>query len=401
MPENGSSTGRPAGTGQGTGGQDAGGQSTSGQSTSGQGASGQGAGGHGEASTGSASAGRRERAAGRTVSREVRLASRPSGPPVPENFELAEIDLPAPEDGEVLVRNLFMSVDPYMRGRMNDSRSYVPPFRIGEPLDGGALGEVVVSRAPGLSPGDVVVHGQGWREYAVIDAGQARTVEEIPGVPLSVYLGALGMTALTAYVGLLDIAGLKEGDVVFVSGAAGAVGSLAGQIARLKGASRVVGSAGSPEKIAHLLGDLGYDAAFDYHDGAVDEQLARVAPDGIDLYFDNVGGDHLRAAIGALRTHGRVAMCGAISAYNATGPVPGPDNLGLAVGKRLTLRGFIVSDHLDRTPDMIAEVGAWIREGKVAFTETVVDGLENAPQAFIDMLGGANTGKMVVRLGNR
>ncbi|GAA3006578.1 NADP-dependent oxidoreductase [Streptosporangium longisporum] len=338
---------------------------------------------------------------GRTVSREVRLVSRPSGPPVPENFELAETDLPAPADGEILVRNLFMSVDPYMRGRMNEGESYVPPFRIGEPLDGGALGEVVVSRAPGLSPGDVVYHGYGWREYAVLDAARARPVGETPGVPLSVHLGALGATGLTAYVGLLDIAGLKEGDVVFVSGAAGAVGSLAGQIARLKGASRVVGSAGSPEKITHLLDDLGFDAAFDYHDGAIGERLARAAPDGIDLYFDNVGGDHLRAAIGALRTYGRVAMCGAISAYNATGPVPGPDNLGLAVGKRLTLRGFIVSDHLDRMPDMVAEVGAWIREGRLVFTETVVNGLENAPMAFIDMLGGANTGKMVVRLGNR
>ncbi|MEU4836418.1 NADP-dependent oxidoreductase [Streptosporangium sp. NPDC023615] len=401
MSEEGSSNGRPAGDGQGAAGQGSGGQGSGGHGSGGHGSGGQGSGGRGEPSAGSASAGQRERAAGRTVSREVRLASRPSGRPVPENFELAEADLPAPEEGEVLVRNLFMSVDPYMRGRMNDARSYVPPFRIGEPLDGGALGEVAVSRAPGLSPGDVVVHGHGWREYAVLDAGQARKVEEIPGVPLSVYLGALGVTALTAYVGLLDIAGLKEGDVVFVSGAAGAVGSLAGQIARLKGASRVVGSAGSPEKITHLLDDLGFDAAFDYHDGAVDDQLARAAPDGIDLYFDNVGGDHLRAAIGELRTYGRVAMCGAISAYNATGPVPGPDNLGLAVGKRLTLRGFIVSDHLDRMPDMIAEVGAWIREGKVVFAETVVDGLENAPQAFIDMLGGANTGKMVVRLGNR
>ncbi|MER5645838.1 NADP-dependent oxidoreductase [Streptosporangium sp. NPDC002524] len=328
----------------------------------------------------------------------MRLASRPSGWPTPENFDLVEVRLPAPGDGEILVRNLFMSVDPYMRGRMNEGKSYTPPFRVGEPLDGGALGEVVVSHAPGLAPGDTVTHRSGWREYAVLDAKDARRVEEIPGVPLSAYLGALGMTGLTAYVGLLDIARFEEGEAVFVSGAAGAVGSMAGQIARLKGASRVVGSAGSREKVTHLVRDLGFDAAFDYRDGEIHEQLARAAPGGIDVYFDNVGGEHLEAAIDELRTYGRVAMCGSISSYNATEPVQGPRNIGLAVGRRLTLRGFIVSDHPDRLPDMIAEVGAWLREGKITFTETVVDGLENAPRAFIDMLRGANTGKMLVRL---
>ncbi|MEU4537091.1 NADP-dependent oxidoreductase [Streptosporangium sp. NPDC023825] len=328
----------------------------------------------------------------------MRLVSRPSGWPVPENFETVEAELPAPAEGEILVRNLFMSVDPYMRGRMNEGKSYTPPFQIGEPLDGGALGEVVASRAPGLAPGDTVTHRYGWREYAVLDAKEARKVEEIPGVPLSAYLGALGMTGLTAYVGLLDIARFEDGEAVFVSGAAGAVGSMAGQIARLKGASRVVGSAGSREKVAHLIRDLGFDAAFNYRDGEIHEQLARAAPGGIDVYFDNVGGEHLEAAIDELRTYGRAAMCGSISSYNATGPVPGPRNIGLVVGKRLTLRGFIVSDHPERLPDMIAEVGAWLREGKITFTETVVDGLENAPRAFIDMLRGANTGKMVVRL---
>ncbi|MGS2640935.1 NADP-dependent oxidoreductase [Streptosporangium sp. G12] len=328
----------------------------------------------------------------------MRLASRPSGWPAPENFETAEVEPPAPAEGEILVRNLFMSVDPYMRGRMNEGKSYIPPFQVGEPLDGGALGEVVVSRAPGLAPGDTVTHRYGWREYAVLDAKEARKVEEIPGVPLSAYLGALGMTGLTAYVGLLDIARFEEGEAVFVSGAAGAVGSMAGQIARLKGASRVVGSAGSREKVTHLISDLGFDAAFNYRDGEIREQLARAAPGGIDVYFDNVGGEHLEAAIDELRTYGRAAMCGSISSYNATEPVPGPRNMGLTVGKRLTLRGFIVFDHQARLPDMIAEVGAWLREGKITFTETVVDGLENAPRAFIDMLRGANTGKMLVRL---
>ncbi|WP_436760270.1 NADP-dependent oxidoreductase [Streptosporangium sp. V21-05] len=328
----------------------------------------------------------------------MRLASRPSGWPTPENFDLVEVRLPAPAEGEVLVRNLFMSVDPYMRGRMNEGKSYTPPFQVGELLDGGALGEVVASRAPGLAPGDTVTHRSGWREYAVLDAKEARRVEEIPGVPLSAYLGALGMTGLTAYVGLLDIAGFKDGEAVFVSGAAGAVGSMAGQIARLKGASRVVGSAGSREKVTHLVRDLGFDAAFNYRDGEIHEQLARAAPGGIDVYFDNVGGEHLEAAIDELRTYGRAAMCGSISSYNATEPVPGPRNIGLTVGKRLTLRGFLVFDHPARLPDMIAEVGAWLREGKITFTETVVDGLENAPKAFIDMLRGANTGKMLVRL---
>ncbi|GAA4223337.1 hypothetical protein FHR32_001234 [Streptosporangium album] len=335
---------------------------------------------------------------GRTVSREIRLASRPSGWPTEENFEPAEVELPAPAEGRILVRNLYMSVDPYMRGRMNEGESYMPPFEVGKALDGGAIGQVVESRAPGLAAGDLVLHGYGWREYAVMDARQARKIEEILGVPISAYLGVLGMPGLTAYVGLLDIAAFKEGDAVFVSGAAGAVGSLVGQIARRKGASRVVGSAGSQEKIAYLTGKLGFDAAFNYKTASVRKQLAQVAPDGIDVYFDNVGGDHLEAALDAFRPYGRTAMCGAISVYNAAEPVPGPSNLFLAVGKRLTLRGFLVGDHYDRMPDMIEEVGAWLRDGKITFEETVVDGLENAPKAFVDMLRGANIGKMVVRL---
>lgn len=338
-------------------------------------------------------------AAGRTVvSREIRLASRPTGWPVPENFELAEVEVPAPGPGQVLVRNLWMSVDPYMRGRMNDARSYVPPFEIGAPLEGGALGEVAESGVDGLAPGDLVLHGYGWRDYALVDAAQARKVEEIFGVPLSAYLGVLGMPGLTAYVGLLDIAAFKEGDAVFVSGAAGAVGGLVGQIARLKGASRVVGSAGSDQKVAYLTERLGFDAAFNYRTGPVRDLLARAAPDGIDVYFDNVGGDHLEAAVDALRRYGRIAMCGAISVYNAAEPQPGPGNLFQMIGKRLTLRGFIVCDHADRMPDMTAEVGAWLRDGEITFQETVADGLENAPAAFVDMLRGANIGKMIVRL---
>ncbi len=296
----------------------------------------------------------------------------------------------------MLVRNRWMSVDPYMRGRMNDAPSYVPPFELGEPLAGGAVGEVVESAADELEAGAVVQHELGWREYAVLGARHARRVDtEL--APEAAYLGVLGMPGLTAYVGLLDIAGLRDGDVVFVSGAAGAVGSLAGQIAKLRG-HHVVGSAGTPEKVEHLTGELGFDAAFDYHDADLSERLAQAAPDGIDVYFDNVGGEQLEAAIGALRTNGRVAMCGAISQYNATEPAPGPRTLALAIGKRLTLRGFIVRDHADRQEAFAHEVGAWLKEGRIHHRETVVDGLERAPEAFIGLLRGENTGKMLVKL---
>jgi NADPH-dependent curcumin reductase CurA len=332
--------------------------------------------------------------------REIQLAARPHGEPTLDDFRLAEVELSDPADGQVLVRNLVMSVDPYMRGRMNDVESYVPPFALDEPLDGGAIGEVVASRADGLGEGDLVLHDRGWREYAVLDARHARRID--PDLaPHSAYLGVLGNTGLTAYAGLLDVAGLREGDVVFVSGAAGAVGSVAGQIAKLRGHT-VIGSAGSAEKVAWLRDELGFDAAFDYHDGRVAKQLRAAAPDGIDLYFDNVGGEHLEAAIGALRRGGRVALCGAVSSYNATEPPAGPRNMHLAIGKRLTLRGFIVFDHLDRRGDFEREVGGWLREGRLHARETIVDGgIEQAPQAFIDLLRGANVGKMLVRLSPR
>jgi NADPH-dependent curcumin reductase CurA len=332
-----------------------------------------------------------------TPSREIRLAARPHGEPQPTDFDLAAVELPDPGDGQVLVRNTYMSVDPYMRGRMNDAKSYVPPYTLGAPLDGAAVGEVVASRADGLAEGDVVLHGLGWREHALLDAGAARKLD-LGGLSETAFLGVLGMPGLTAYVGLLDIAGLKDGDVVFVSGAAGAVGSLVGQIAKLRG-HRVIGSAGSAEKVAHLKDDLGFDAAFNYKDGPVAEQLAAAAPDGIDVYFDNVGGDHLAAALDAFNDYGRAALCGSIATYNDATPQPGPSNLFLAVGKRLTLRGFIVTDHGARMRDFINEIAPAVREGKVKFQETVVDGgLEQAPQAFIDLLRGANTGKMVVKL---
>jgi NADPH-dependent curcumin reductase CurA len=328
--------------------------------------------------------------------REIRLASRPSGWPTDDNFAFADVELGSPSAGELLVKNTFMSVDPYMRGRMNDVKSYVPPYEVGKALEGGAIGEVIESGVDGVAAGDLVLHNAGWRTHALVS--QYTPLTPVDGVSPSHFLGAMGMTALTAYVGLLDIAEFKPGDTVFVSGAAGAVGSLAGQFARLKGASRVIGSAGSAEKVAHLTGKLGFDAAFNYRDGDLREQLAQAAPDGIDVYFDNVGGDHLEAAIDALRNEGRVAACGSISMYNEKKLPPGPRNLFLLVGKRLKLRGFIVTDHYDRFRAMIADVGQWLASGELVAEETFADGLDNAPAAFLGMLRGENTGKMVVRL---
>jgi NADPH-dependent curcumin reductase CurA len=330
-------------------------------------------------------------------SREILLAARPVGEPEPSDFELAEVELPDPGPGELLVRNLWMSVDPYMRGRMRDADSYVQPFALGEPLQGGAVGEVVTSANDQVAVGQHVLHMLGWREYAILPAGQYRVVDTALA-PAPAYLGALGMPGLTAYVGLLDIAGLRDGDVVFVSAAAGAVGSTAGQIAKLRG-HRVIGSAGSAQKVAYLTDELGFDAAFNYRDGDVHTLLSQAAPDGIDVYFDNVGGDHLEAAITALHTHGRVAMCGAISVYNATTPPPGPRNMSMVVSKRLSLRGFIITDHGDRFADFVSEVGGYIRDGKLRYRETVVDGLEHAPDAFMGLFRGENLGKMVVKLG--
>ncbi len=331
------------------------------------------------------------------VSREILLAARPEAEPGPEHFELVEVPIPHPEAGELLVRNLWMSVDPYMRGRMWDRPSYVPPFQVGAPLEGGAVGEVLSrGEGGGPAPGTLVLHNYGWREYALVPAGQAMVLDG-EAVPPQAYLGVLGMTGLTAYAGLLDVAELREGDVVFVSAAAGAVGGVVGQIAKARG-HRVIGSAGSAEKVAYVRDELGFDAAFSYRDGPVAASLAAAAPDGIDLYFDNVGGEHLEAAIDALRLHGRVALCGAISVYNSGAP-SGPGNLVLAVGKRLTLRGFIVTDHFGRREAFLAEVGGLLRAGKIRYRETVFEGIERAPEAFIELLRGSNLGKMLVRLG--
>lgn len=339
-------------------------------------------------------------------SREVHPVSYPSGELGAENFEVVEAEVRGPADGEVLVRNTWTSVDAALRLRLRERApaGYFAAFPLDEPMDGIAtVGEVVESRAPGFAPGDVVRHGAGWREYAIVQAG----AEALGGVatlarvdtdvaPAEAYLGALGGSGLTAYTGLFRVAELREGDVVWISAAAGSVGSLAAQMAKLRG-HRVIGSAGSAEKVAYLLDELGLDAAFNYKDGPLLELLHAAAPDGIDVYFDNVGGSHLEAAIGALRKWGRVAMCGAISEYEAA-PQPGPGNLFLAVANNLTLRGFRASSYSQLLDEVAREVGAWLRDGKLVYRQTVVDGLERAPEALALLLRGDNTGKTLVRI---
>ena len=328
-------------------------------------------------------------------SREVRLAQRPVGEPKPEDFELAERELGEPGEGRLLVRNLFMSVDPYMRGRMNEARSYVPPYELGKAMYGGAVGEVVAGGEPGL-----VVHQLGWREAVLVDADRVQRGDVPDGVPASALLGALGMPGMTAWVGLTEIAPVAAGETVFVSAAAGAVGSVAGQLAKARGC-RVIGSAGAAEKVAYVRDELGFDAAFSHHDD-VRAALREAAPDGVDVYFDNVGGPQLEAAIGALNQGGRIALCGAVSQYNATEPAPGPRNLGLLVGKRGRVRGFIVSDHWDRFGEFRAEVGELVASGRLKMPETIVEGgIEAAPRAFVEMLRGEHLGKVVVRLSDR
>lgn len=329
------------------------------------------------------------------VAREIRLVARPRGFPDEELFEVAETSIPDPADGQLLIRNAYFSVDPYMRPRMNDVRSYVAPYTLGEAMPGGAVGRVAASRNDRFVEGDWVLHQLGWREWALSDGKAIRRVD--PSVaPVSTALGVLGMPGFTAWYGLFVLAEPKEGETVLVSGAAGAVGSAAGQMARIAGC-RVIGSAGSEEKLAWLR-DLGFDAIFNYREQRPREALAELAPEGIHMYFDNVGGDHLEAAIGALRTHGRVAACGSISRYNDVEPSPGPRNMFMVVTKRLRLQGYIITDHYDRFGEFAAQAGEWVRDGRLKYRETVVEGIENAPRAFCGLLRGENIGKMLVKV---
>jgi hypothetical protein len=363
-----------------------------------------------------------------------------------------EVDVPRPGPGEVLVRNTWTSVDAALRLRLRERvpAGYFPAFPLGRPMDGVmTVGEVVESRAEGYAPGDTVRHAAGWRDHAVVSAvevGKPRPAAGAgpPGSPLeagrpgpaagagppgslleagqpgsargrtlgglgeltkldlhlasaSDYLGVLGAAGLTAYAGLIHVAGLRDGDTVWVSAAAGSVGSLAVQLAKARG-HRVVGSAGSPEKVRYLLDELGADAAFDHRAGSVADLLREAAPDGIDVYFDNVGGDHLEAALGALRKSGRVALCGMVSQYQMEEPPPGARNLMLAVTNELTIRGFRVSGLASLVPEMTRELAALVRAGRLRSRETVVDGLANAPAALAGLLRGANTGKTLVRI---
>jgi NADPH-dependent curcumin reductase CurA len=325
------------------------------------------------------------------VTREVVLAARPRGLPQESDYELREAEQRDPSDAEVLVRNVFVSVDPYMRSRMSGIRTYVGPYEVGDPIDGGAVGRVAASRDDRFAEGDWVLSMLGWREAGIAAGDHLRKLDPSLAPP-STALGALGMPGLTAWVGLVDVGAVRDGETIYVSGAAGAVGSAAAQIARLKGL-RVIGSAGSEEKVEWLR-SLGVEA-FDYRETRPKDALA----DGIDVYFDNVGGPQLEAAIFALRPFGRVVACGAISRYNDEQPEPGPRNLGLVVTKRLRLQGFIVLDHMDRYPAFLAEAGPWVREGALTYRETVVDGLENVPAAFAGLFRGDNVGKMLVRVG--
>ncbi|GAA2389544.1 NADP-dependent oxidoreductase [Nonomuraea africana] len=332
-----------------------------------------------------------------TVSREIHLAAHPVGEPGPEHFELVETGVPEPEEGQIVVRNTWMSVDPYMRGRMRDEESYIPPFQLGAPLEGSAVGEVVASRSAAVPVGATVVHFLGWREYAVMETAAA-TVVDTTVAPAEAYLGALGATGLTAYAALTEVAPVRQGDVVLISAAAGAVGTIAGQLARKLGASRVIGSAGGAPKGKKLVEKFGYDVAVDYRAGSLAAQLAEAAPDGVDVYVDHVGGDHLVAAIDALRPGGRIALVGAISTYNATSPVPGPANLFSLAAKDATMRGMLVNSYFHLFPEWIGKAAGWLADGSLHTELTVAAGIAQAPSAFLDMMRGGNVGKMLVRL---
>lgn len=308
--------------------------------------------------------------------------------------ELRAVDVP--REGQLLVRTQVLSVDPYMRGRMSMAKSYIPPFVIGKPIESGGIGEVLRSESPHFAVGDVVVGMLPWQAQGIAAANSVRKVT--PGAPLTAQLGVLGMPGLTAYVGLLDIGKPKAGETVFVSGAAGAVGSVVGQVAKLQGC-RVVGSAGSDSKVRYLLEELGFDAAFNYKTAADQRKaLKELCPAGIDVYFDNVGGDTLEAVIWNLNDHARVPLCGMISMYNDAELPPGPRNLMELVRRRVRMEGFIVTDHAKRNPDFMRDMLGWLEAGKVKHTETFFEGLAQAPRALIGLLRGENVGKMLVRV---
>ena len=331
------------------------------------------------------------------MNRQITLAARPKGFPVPEDFKLVETPIPEPGEGEVLSRTLFMSVDPYMRGRMNDRASYAANVQIVDAMVGGTVGEVIASNDPNFEVGDIVQAQIGWQDYGVSKGSNLRKVN--PDLaPVSTALGVLGMPGLTAYFGLLEVGQPKEGETVLVTGAAGAVGSIVGQIAKIVGC-RVVGVAGSSQKIAYAVDELGFDAAFNYKE--VDDysaELQRQCPDGIDVFFDNVGGAVSDAAFPLMNVRGRISVCGQISQYNLTAPEQGPRMMWHFISQRLTMRGFLVFDFEDQHAEALKQMAIWVNEGRINYREDIWDGLENAPEAFIDMMRGGNIGKRVVKV---
>ncbi|RLV60424.1 NADP-dependent oxidoreductase [Parashewanella curva] len=330
------------------------------------------------------------------ITQNIHLHSRPEGLPSAENFKLVEVTLPELKEGEVLVENLWMSVDPYMRGRMIDRKSYIAPFQIGDVLEGGAIGKVIESKNDNLAVGTLVTHMMGWRKHFVSSAEPLTALPQTPYDP-SYFLGVMGMPGMTAWTGLNRIANLKAGETLFVSAASGAVGSVACQLGKLMGA-KVVGSVGSDEK-ADALRALGVDEVINYKTtDDLNAALAQAAPEGIDVYFENVGGEHLEAALNNMKDYGRIAVCGMIAQYNDTKPTPGPANLAQIIIKKLNIEGFIVFDHWEHYGEFTQQMGQWLAEGKIKVEQTVFEGLENAPDAFIGLFEGKNKGKMLVKL---
>jgi NADPH:quinone reductase len=326
---------------------------------------------------------------------QIRMAARPVGLPKPSDFSLIEADIPAPQTGEVLVETVYLSVDPYMRGRMSEAKSYAQPMAVGDVMVGAVAGRVIESKDPVFKPGDLVEAYSGWQQYAALPGKTLRKLD--PALPLSASLGVCGIPGLTAYFGLFDICHPKAGETLVVSGGAGAVGSAVGQIGKILGC-RVVGVAGTPAKVAWLK-ELGFDAAFNYKDHPEPYKILReLCPNGIDCYFDNVGGAVTDAVFAQMNPGARIAICGQISQYNNTAPEMGPRLLSLVLVRMATVRGFIVTQYIKQFAEAYQKLGQWVKEGKLHYKETIVDGLENAPQAFIGLLQGANTGKMLVRV---
>ena len=334
------------------------------------------------------------------TNRRILLNARPDGFPTEADFRLVEAPAPEPGAGEMLVRTIYLSLDPYMRGRMNAGPSYAAPVELGDVMTGGTVGQVVASRHDGFAEGDLVLAGAGWQEYALSDGRGVRKLDP-GGAPISTALGVLGMPGLTAYVGLLEVGGLKDGDAVVVSAASGAVGAVVGQIAKIRG-HRVVGIAGARKKCDYVVDELGFDACVSHRSDTLAADLKAACPDGVDLYFENVGGKVFDAVVPLLNTFARVPVCGRIASYNATslpeGPNRVPQLMGLALVRRLTIRGFIVFDHAHLEPDFLRDVGGWIRSGELKYREDVVEGLDRAVGAFLGLLRGENFGKLLVRV---